>query len=115
MKIIPDSINTMEKAMDVMSARQRVIASNLANVDTPGYKAQKLDFEASLRNAMNGVEQNAMVVNESESPALTLDGNNVDMEGELGDMSRNKTVYNLTAQLIAAKLRSISQILEKEQ
>ena len=114
MKIIPDSIDAMEKAMDVMSARQRVIASNLANVDTPGYKAQKLDFEASLRNAMNGAEQ-AMVVEASDAPALSLDGNNVDMEGELGDMSRNKTMYNLTAQLISAKLRSISQILEKEQ
>src|SRR6266545_3987966 len=44
----------IERYMDVLSARQRLVASNIANADTPGYHTRDLDFQAELRKATQG-------------------------------------------------------------
>lgn len=109
MNIIPPSIETMHKALDVRAEVQRVTAANIANIDTPGFTARKVDFEASMTNAL-AAQENPMVINDSTALTKTLDGNNVDLEGELGAMSRNKTIYNLVSQLMANKFRSMDGI-----
>src|SRR5262245_36375488 len=111
MELIPDSIQTMQKALDIRAANQRVIASNLANIDTPGYVAQRVNFEASMRNALDEIEQPVIVESSTAAPS-SLDGNNVALETELGEMSRNKTMYNLIAQMLANKFRQISTIVD---
>jgi flagellar basal-body rod protein FlgB len=113
MEILGDVATTFERALDLRMEKQRIIASNLANINTPGYKALKMDFEASLTNALNGVE-NPVVVQASTDPAHSLDGNNVDMETELSDMSRNKLMYQVTTQILAAKLRQTTNVLDQE-
>ena len=110
MDIFDSSMTILEKSLDVRSAQQRIVASNLANIDTPGYVAQKLDFETSLANALKE-EPGPLVVNPSSEPALALDGNNVNLEDELSDMSRNRMMYSVTAQILAAKLRQLSTVI----
>jgi flagellar basal-body rod protein FlgB len=112
MELIPGTIDVMQKALDVRAAQQRVIASNLANIDTPGYVAQKVDFEASMRNALNDLDQ-PMVIEPSADAALSLDGNNVDLEHELGAMGENKTMYTLIAQMMGNKFRQMNTIFER--
>jgi flagellar basal-body rod protein FlgB len=114
MDLIPDSIDAMGKAMDVMMAQQRVISANLANVDTPGHKARVLDFEQSLQNTIDG-QETPMIIQDSVAPGQSMDGNNVNMEGELSVLSRDKTMYNMTAQLLAAKFSEITTVLDQEQ
>jgi flagellar basal-body rod protein FlgB len=46
---------TLERYMDLLSARQRLVASNIANADTPGYKTRDLDFRAEFQNAVAGL------------------------------------------------------------
>ena len=111
MNIIPPSIETMQKALDVRAAAQRVIASNIANIDTPGFTARQVDFEASMNNALTDLES-PTVITDSTTPSRSLDGNNVDLETELGAMSRNKTMYNLVSQLMANKFRSMDKIFD---
>ena len=109
MNIIPPSIETMHKALDVRAAVQRITAANIANINTPGFVAQKVDFEASMSNAL-AAQEDPIVVNDSTRVSITLDGNNVDLESELGAMSRNKTIYNLVSQLMSNKFRSMDKI-----
>ena len=45
-------IGRMERALDVMSRRQQLVASNIGNVDTPGYRTRDIDFKASLQRAV---------------------------------------------------------------
>ena len=74
----------LDSALDGIAQRQRVIADNIANVDTPGYRAVNVDFETSLRAAINSGDFTADV-----QPALLatdtpvgVNGNNVDLRKE---------------------------------
>lgn len=113
MNLFDMNVTQLEKSMDLRMDNQRVIASNLANVDTPGYKARQMDFEASMAQALSGVEMPA-VINVSTEPGIGLDGNNVDMDAELSALGRNKTMYSLTAQILAAKFRQVSTVFEQK-
>ena len=44
----------LERYMDLLSARQKLVASNIANADTPGYHTQDIDFQSEFRNAGGG-------------------------------------------------------------
>ena len=44
----------LERYMDLLSARQKLVASNIANADTPGYRTQDIDFQSEFANAMGG-------------------------------------------------------------
>ena len=45
--------NNLERYMDLLSARQKLVASNIANADTPGYKTRDIDFQSEFQNAIN--------------------------------------------------------------
>ena len=47
-------LNQLEHALDTMSRRQSVVASNVANIDTPGYRTRDMDFDKALAAAMDG-------------------------------------------------------------
>ena len=113
MKIFNDTTETMARALDVRMASQRVIASNLANIDTPGYAAQRVDFDASMARAQAGDENPVQIRLSTEQAAM--DGNNVDMDAELSQMTRNKLLYNVTAQLLSAKFRQLNTVMQADQ
>jgi flagellar basal-body rod protein FlgB len=50
--------DTLERYMDLLSARQKVVASNIANADTPGYKTKDIDFQSEFRSALGGATRN---------------------------------------------------------
>ena len=72
--------------LDLATAEAKLTAANMANVDTPGFKAQGMDFEAEMRAAMTGVEQGheAQLVHVRPEGGLIArpDGNNVSMDRE---------------------------------
>lgn len=71
-------------ALDGIALRQRVIADNIANVDTPGYRASSVDFESSLRGAINSGDPGAELsptVTATDTPVGAND-NNVDLRKE---------------------------------
>lgn len=139
MQIFNETFTTLQKSLDLRMVNSRVIASNLANVDTPGFKASSLDFEASMAKALeqmqtSGADGSAIpgadalaksalgsddtmepVIKPTGDAPLSLDGNNVNMETELGKLGENTMMYRLTAQLLAAKLRQIGQVLNSNQ
>lgn len=138
MEILGDTVKVLEKALDLRMVNQRVIASNLANIDTPGYQASRLDFEASMERAIAQIQAagdsmtvlpdagelgaSALGADASTSPMIeptgeppaALDGNNVNMEAELGKLGENATMYRLTAQMLSSKVRQLKMILDKE-
>lgn len=52
-RIADRTIAVLQKSLDLRGQKQQVIAGNIANAETPGYSARKLDFEENLRNAIN--------------------------------------------------------------
>lgn len=79
-------------ALDGLSLRQNVIADNIANVDTPGFRATSVDFESSLANAIStGDLGSAAVTTTPTNTPVGADGNNVDLRKET--MAAMQTVF----------------------
>jgi flagellar basal-body rod protein FlgB len=101
------------KSMDASALRARVVAQNLANVDTPGYKRKEVSFEDQLQDLIKkkvqgaatqedhmpfgkGVDISSVAPKVFEAPDLTLPGeiNNVDVDMEAAKMAENQILYN---------------------
>ncbi len=82
--ISPDGVDAaLHAALDGIAMRQRVIADNIANVDTPGFRATSVDFESSLRAAIGSGDPSAVEITElpTDTPVGAND-NNVDLRKE---------------------------------
>jgi flagellar basal-body rod protein FlgB len=87
--------------MDFTSARQKILANNLANSSTPGFIRKDLDFQSALAEKLKGGEDitavaqvQGKIVEDHSSPAR-LDGNNVTVSTELSQLMQNSTLGSL--------------------
>jgi flagellar basal-body rod protein FlgB len=93
----------LEQGLAAASLRHNVLANNIANVSTPGFKRSRVDFETQLADALaQGTDTDQVkpqVVREDQTTGRP-DGNNVDVESELSEMALNQIWYAaLTRQL----------------
>lgn len=105
--IVPISDTTtsaLHRALDGLDQRQQAIASNIANLETPGYLAKQVTFEDSLRSAIDAGRPADADVTVSESLAPTrLNGNNVNIDVELLANSENQLRQSLAIEALNAK------------
>lgn len=102
---------TLQKLLDAAALRHRVIANNLANVNTPGYRRRVVSFDDHLARALTTGDLAALrgwkpAVVASGDPALRADGNNVSLERELADLMKNTLVYNACTRLLTARIEA---------
>lgn len=108
---IPQS-DMLSRLLDTASMRHRVISNNLANVNTPGFHRQEVSFEEAFsRELQRGGEDRASAVLprviESQTGVVRQDGNNVDLDKEMGDLSKNALMFNTVTQLLAGQISSM--------
>ena len=77
------SFDAMSSALDALSLRQRVIADNIANVQTPGYQAKRVEFEAALSNAVRHGSGQVSARTQTSLEPTREDGNNVNLDTEV--------------------------------
>ena len=127
------TINTAAKALDIRSRRHELIVSNLANADTPGYKAFDVLVEQALANqkhteasidlerthaghmTMPGQRQPNLQPHmvELQNPnSLRGDGNTVDMDREMSNLASNQLLYKATAQILSKKFQGLKYIFQ---
>ena len=96
--------------MDLLSARQKLVASNIANVDTPGYKTKDIDFQFEFLSLANDTPPNVV-----EAPGLAVknDGNNVSMDREARLLSENALRFNLASSLMKSQLKLINAAIQE--
>lgn len=124
MKIDDPTVQALAASLKYRQLRQELIASNIANAETPGYKAKKIDFEEALARALDVDDELKMKTSDSkhfnvggggfnnlqpeiyeDSNGITsMDGNNVDRDQEMADMAENKIMYDASVQLLNKKL-----------
>lgn len=95
--------------------RHQVLSQNLANVNTPGYQRLDVDFEAHLAKVMSGDQSAETVVPQivkDSSASMRADGNNVDIDKEVGQLSKNATLYQMYTELLNSQFRSMQQAIE---
>ena len=104
-----DYVDVLGKAADASWKRNDILANNIANVDTPGYKRQDIDFESQLRRALGNTryesvdakvshvtstELAARVYTDAANSSYRLAGNNVDIDTECVELAANQIKYN---------------------
>jgi flagellar basal-body rod protein FlgB len=105
-------VDLLSKLLDVASVRHRVIANNVANVNTPGFHRMEVDFEDAFAQALAGGRNSAALKAEprlvqSTGDTERADGNNVDIDSEMGRLEKNTLLYKVYSQVLASQLASL--------
>jgi len=95
--------------MDLLSARQQLVASNIANANTPGYKTKDIDFQREYQTLVNGA---APAVQEVEGLKVNNDGNNVNMDRESRLLAENAIRFALASNLLRSQIRTIRNAIQ---
>jgi len=107
--VIDRLTDSLEQYMNVVSMRQKLVASNIANADTPGYKTQDVDFQASFQSALDGGSPQAVPV-----PGLAVknDGNNVNLDREARLLAENALRFSVASNLMHFSLNRIKEAIQ---
>src|ERR1700723_3664650 len=96
--------DTLEHYMDLLSARQKVVASNIANADTPGYNTKDIDFQLEFQSAFGRRSPTSFEV---AGLRVKNDGNNVSLDRESRLLTENDMRFNLASNLLRGEVQSI--------
>lgn len=119
--------NALATSLGMRQLRHTVTSSNIANAETPGYQARKMDFEGALQRALDMDGMNSLSTSDSkhipvggvsvtktrpdiyEDPegVVNNDGNSVDLEKEMSALSENAVLYKAALQLINKKMAAL--------
>jgi flagellar basal-body rod protein FlgB len=103
----------LERALVGSSMRQTALANNIANANTPGFKRSDVDFASTLAGALAGKESPSEVdatpfsAVTDKTTSSRLDGNNVDIDGEMASLSENSVTYQALVAVAKARLRML--------
>jgi flagellar basal-body rod protein FlgB len=104
----------LERALSGAAQRQQILANNLANADTPGFKRTDLDFHSQLATALasNGssdeLASQPFATQTDTSSSMQADGNNVDVDTEMSKLSQNSLDYQSLVSIANARLKMLS-------
>lgn len=121
-KIFGGTIALTAKALDLLSTRQGVIQSNIANMETPGYKAKDINFGDVMKKVVTQQGELAQT-NNKHIPASTsgsgkagkiVQGNNpVGIDEEMLKLSENQLLYQVTTRIISKKFEGLRYIIDE--
>ena len=134
MDINDKTTQALASSLNFRQMRQKVISSNIANAETPGYKAKRLDFEDALSRALDvdghlsmkaehmqhfdvgsgGFDNLKPQIYKDPNGIASENGNTVDRDAELAKVAENKVLYDASVQLLNKKLGLKKYILNSE-
>lgn len=127
---LDETLGFHEKALGVRAQRQQLIASNVANSDTPGYKAKEIDFKGALTDALSN-NSNARTLKltapghlapkggafaaqttERTPRQVATDGNTVDLDVERAQFANNAVHYEANLTFLSMKLKQLLSAIQ---
>lgn len=121
-RLFGGTIDTTAKALDVLMERQGLIQSNIANIETPGYKAQDLNFSGVMESIKTGRGELARThpghlavnpVTVAESLEFSSEDRPVDLDDEMMKLSENQLMYQISTRIITKKLEGLSAAIDE--
>ena len=126
------TIGLLQKSLDLRMQKQQAISANIANVDTPGYKAVRLEFEDGLKRALarkeaeeslpstSGPQRGGAEGFEEVKPRVTRvgdlsgigDKNGVNLDQEMISMAENQILYEAASQMISKKIGLLRYVIQ---
>lgn len=127
MNLFSGTISTLEGALNYSATKQKVISQNIANVDTPNYKAKDVSFKAALDDAVGQslltkrTDARHFLFKQSPNKAVTIinknqnsyneSGNSVDIDQEMADLATNQIYYNALTERVSGKFSSLQNVI----
>lgn len=129
-----NALGIHEHALELRTKRAEILANNLANADTPGFKARDIDFQSLLREQMqggsseqslkmtttngkhlpvNGTDDSADLLYRTPSQP-SVDGNTVDTQTEKAEFMKNTLQYQSSFQFLSSRFKSINNAIRGE-
>ncbi len=120
-------LSVLEKGLKASSLRQKVLADNVANVDTPGFKRSDVDFQLALNDALGSAlslkttvpkhitrvgAENQSIVQTDRSTSFRNDSNNVDIDREMANVAENGLYYNALTRTISSQLGILRMVIK---
>lgn len=132
-RVLDKTTNGLERALDLQWRRNEALASNIANIDTPQYRAADLNFAGALERAFSEHDTQLDVSNKQHlrlgqnsasiegaphlaadlSGATRADGNNVDLDIQMGKMAQNSGHFNTTSTMLRLKLKLLDTVIRE--
>ena len=126
-----DTISLLERSLNLRSLQHRVLSSNIANLDTPNYKAVELAVAEEINGSQNSASSIQLVQTQpghlplkddpadhlklkaAKPPEFSLrgDGNTVDIDRTMGKLAENTLLYNALTQLITKKFKGLKRAI----
>jgi flagellar basal-body rod protein FlgB len=131
MNLFGPAFDRLGSVLDIVTAKHAVIASNIANVDTPGYKAKELDFREAYLSSLkaSGISMKktmekhfspaesqgsyASLISEQVNDFMRNDGNNVNVDKEMVDLAQNSIMFDMAAQMMGRKFESLKYAISE--
>lgn len=105
---------SLEKYMDVLAAREKLVSSNIANADTPGYRTVDLDFQQEFQSLLDG--QAAFgVPSEVTGLRINNDGNNVNLDRESRLLAENSIRFSIASSLAKEQIKMVKSAIQDGQ
>lgn len=123
-------LTVLEKGLSASNTRQKVLADNVANIDTPGFKRSDVDFQRALnvaigssestlplkttlpRQMASGTAQTQSIVQTDRSSSFRNDANNVDIDREMTNVAKNGLYYNALTRSISSQLGLLRMVIK---
>jgi flagellar basal-body rod protein FlgB len=112
-----ETIELLNRMMDATALRQRVLANNLANADTPQFHRRDVEFRSILADALETGGKSQLeiaqprIFQDNVSPS-SPDGNNVSAQTELGEMVENSVLYNFATKALMKKYNGMTKAIK---
>jgi flagellar basal-body rod protein FlgB len=110
-----DSLQMLQGYLEVVSHREQQITSNMANVDTPGFRTRDVNFQAAMRQVMN--EGSTLHLEPVAQEVIGLperpDGNNVNIDRESMLLSQTQLQFQLGVQLVKSQFHTLYSAIKE--
>jgi len=131
-QLFNETISILEKSLNLRSKRHHVLAANVANIDTPNYKAFDLVVEEEFKKSAPAPGKIKLVrtqtdhlpiknrpldritLTRADPPEFSLraDGNTVDLDKTMGDLAENTLLFKTATQIISNKFKALKEVIK---
>lgn len=130
-QIFSDRIQILSEGLDYSTAKNRAVASNIANIETPGYKAFKVIMDekkravrsinpsvltkthpSHLSGSKSKLPDNMSII-QDKGTTMRQDGNNVDLEHELAELSANSIYYTAVSRFMSKNFAGLKSVISE--
>jgi flagellar basal-body rod protein FlgB len=101
---------SLDQYMSLVSARQKLVASNIANADTPGYTTKDINFQAEFQNAMSGSQSPTIL--DVQGLTMKNDGNNVNLDREARLLSENAMRFSVASNFLRSQIKIVHMAID---